>query len=204
MPINETNIQSPINPYGKSKAMVETMLAESARANGLRTMALRYFNAAGAMPTCGLGEAHDPETHLIPNVLKSLLAAADPIPGDAYVKVFGNDYETEDGSCIRDYIHVTDLADAHIRALKYLEKEDRDLLVNLGTSKGLSVFQILETARRVSGVEFPVTVGPRRKGDPAVVLSSAEKAEKLLGWDPRFSSAETLLETMLVAYRDRG
>jgi len=188
--IDETHAIAPINPYGKSKAMVETMLAESARANGLRTMALRYFNAAGAMPTCGLGEAHDPETHLIPNVLKSLLAAADPIPGDAYVKVFGNDYETPDGTCIRDYVHVTDLAQAHVSALRYVKDTAGAQAVNLGTGRGNSVLEIIDTCQQVTGKEIPHIIEPRRQGDPAVLVADNELAAKLLDWQPRLTLAD--------------
>ena len=198
LPLDEAHPTEPANFYGQTKLQIEMLLVWYSRLKNMRYASLRYFNAAGYDPEGEIRGLEREPNNLLPIVLEAIVGKR------RGVEVFGNDYETEDGSCIRDYIHVTDLADAHIRALKYLEKEDRDLLVNLGTSKGLSVFQILETARRVSGVEFPVTVGPRRKGDPAVVLSSAEKAEKLLGWDPLFSSADTLLETMLVVYRDRG
>ena len=153
-------------------------------------MALRYFNAAGAMPTCGLGEAHDPETHLIPNVLKSLLAAADPIPGDAYVKVFGNDYETPDGTCIRDYVHVTDLAQAHVSALRYVKDTAGAQAVNLGTGRGNSVLEIIDTCQQVTGKVIPHIIEPRRQGDPAVLVADNKLAAKLLDWQPRLTLAD--------------
>ena len=183
--IDETHPIAPINPYGKSKAMVETMLAESARGNGLRAMALRYFNAAGAMPVCGLGEAHDPETHLIPNVLKSLLAAADANPGDAAVKIFGDDYDTPDGTCIRDYVHVSDLAQAHVSALRYLKGAAGAQAVNLGTGRGYSVLEIIETCQQVTGKEIQRVIESRRPGDPAVLVADNKLAGELLDWLPQ-------------------
>ena len=183
--IDETHVIAPINPYGMSKAMVETMLAESARANDLRAIALRYFNAAGAMPSCGLGEAHDPETHLIPNVLKSLLLAADASPGDAYLKVFGDDYETPDGTCIRDYVHVTDLAQAHVSALRYVKDTAGAQAVNLGTGRGHSVLEIIDTCQQVTGKDIAHIIEPRRAGDPAVLVADNKLAGELLDWRPQ-------------------
>ena len=188
--IDETHPIAPINPYGKSKAMVETMLTESTRANGLRAIALRYFNAAGAMPACGLGEAHDPETHLIPSVLKSLLTGADASPGDVYLKVFGDDYETPDGTCIRDYVHVTDLAEAHVSALCYVKDTAGARAVNLGTGRGNSVLEIIDTCQQVTGKEIPHIIEPRRAGDPAVLVADNKLAAKLLNWQPRLTLAD--------------
>ena len=161
----------------------------------MRYASLRYFNAAGYDPQGEVRGLEKEPNNLLPLVLETILGWRDTL------EVYGTDYDTTDGSCIRDYIHVSDLADAHVKALDYLEKEDQDLVVNLGTSKGISVLEVLEAARRVSGVEIPVTPSNRRPGDPAVVLASAEKAERLLGWRPQFSDVETLLETMLSAYR---
>jgi len=183
IPIPEEHAQHPINPYGFTKLIVERMLSDASQAYDLRSVSLRYFNAAGADPAGEIGEAHDPETHLIPLVLA---AARD---GTA-VTIFGDDYETEDGTCVRDYIHVTDLADAHIRALKYLLAGGPTCAVNLANSRGSSVLDVIETAQRVCGKSIRVKRSPRRPGDPAVLIGSAERARTLLGWTPMRSSLE--------------
>lgn len=188
-PIPEDHPLAPRNPYGESKRMVETMLAWFERAHGVRWVSLRYFNAAGADPMGRTGERHDPETHLIPSVL---LAAAGR---RSAVEVFGTDWPTPDGTCIRDFVHVSDLAEAHRLALEYLEAGGRSDVFNLGSGRGWSVREVVEACRRVTGREFAVRTGPRRPGDPAVLVASNEKARQLLGWKPRFLSLEEMVRT---------
>jgi UDP-arabinose 4-epimerase len=183
VPIPEDHPQRPINPYGFSKLVVERMLADLNSACGLRSVALRYFNAAGADPDGEIGEAHDPETHLIPLVLA---AARDGNPVD----VFGNDYETIDGTCVRDYIHVLDIAEAHVRALEYLMRGGVSCLVNLANARGYSVKEVIATAERVCGKPILVRTAPRRAGDPAILVGSHERARALLGWEPARSDLE--------------
>jgi UDP-glucose-4-epimerase GalE len=183
VPIPEGHPQRPINPYGFTKLVVERILADLDQAHGLRSVSLRYFNAAGADPEAQIGEAHNPETHLIPLVLA---AARD---GTA-VTVFGSDYETPDGTCIRDYIHVADLADAHVRALKYLLTGGATCALNLANAHGYSVTEVIETAQRVTGKTIKIKVAPRRPGDPPSLIGSAERARTLLGWTPMRSSLD--------------
>jgi UDP-glucose-4-epimerase GalE len=183
VPIAEEHPQRPINPYGFTKLVVERILADLHQAHGLRSVSLRYFNAAGADPEAQIGEAHEPETHLIPLVLA---AARD---GTA-VTVFGNDYETPDGTCIRDYIHVADLADAHVRALKYLLSGGAICALNLANSHGYSVKEVIETAQRVCGKTIKVKMAPRRAGDPPSLVGSADRARAVLGWTPTRSALE--------------
>lgn len=187
VPITEDMPQKPINPYGASKLMVERILSDYDAAYGLRSVALRYFNAAGADPEGEIGEDHNPETHLIPLVLD---AASGKRPD---IKVFGTDYPTRDGSCIRDYIHVTDLADAHVRALKYLQEGGASERFNLGNERGTSVLEVIDAARKVTGREIPVTLTNRRAGDPAMLVGSGEKAKKVLGWEPKYAEIETIV-----------
>lgn len=174
--IDETHPQQPINPYGNSKLMVEKILEDFDRAYGLKSVALRYFNASGADDSGLIGESHTPETHLIPLVLQ---AAAGRRPS---IKVFGRDYPTPDGTCIRDYIHVNDLACAHILALEKMEKENRSLRYNLGSGSGYSVAELIQEAKSVTGIDFPVETESRRPGDPAVLVADPTKAERELGW----------------------
>jgi len=178
VPIDETHPQNPISPYGRTKLHMEHMLEDYARAYGFRIAALRYFNAAGASRAGDLGEVHVPETHLIPLVLQVALGQREKI------QMFGDDYPTPDGTCVRDYIHVEDLADAHLRALGQLQTGGGPLAVNLGTGQGFSVREVIETARRVTGHAIPAAVSPRREGDPPILVSGGTRARDLLGWVP--------------------
>ena len=195
LPLDEAHPAEPLNFYGYTKLIIENLLRWYSQLRGMRFSSLRYFNAAGYDVDGELnGLEHEPK-NLLPIVLETIMGRREK------VEVFGTDYDTRDGSCIRDYIHVSDLADAHLRALDYLKCENQDLVVNLGTSKGLSVLEIMQIAREVSGAEFKYTLGPRRAGDPAVVLAKADLAAELLGWRAKHSDAQTLLETSLRAYR---
>jgi UDP-glucose 4-epimerase len=187
IPIDETHPQSPANPYGWSKFFMERILESYERAFGLRSVALRYFNACGAIPT--RGEHHEPEPHLIPNVL----SAADG--GLEFVSVFGDTYPTPDGTCIRDYIHVADLGDAHIRALEYLEKGGVSTHINLGNGQGYSVLEVIEAARKVTEKKIDMRVEPRRPGDPSRLIADAKKALDVLGWKPAYPDLETIIES---------
>ncbi len=188
-PIPESHPTRPANPYGRAKLMVEDILRDYERAHGLRSISLRYFNAAGADPSGASGECHDPETHLVPNILLAVLGRK---PGLA---VFGTDFPTPDGTAVRDYIHVTDLADAHVLALKKLLAGGAGDVVNLGTERGHSVLEVIRAAEKVTGRPVPYETAPRRPGDVAVLLASKAKAERLLGWVPRLSSLETIVDT---------
>ena len=189
VPIPEDHPQKPINPYGASKLMIERMLQDFDSAHGIRSIALRYFNAAGADPAADIGEDHDPETHLIPLVLD---VAADKRP---FITVFGSDYDTKDGTCIRDYIHVTDLAAAHVCALKALEGGKPSSAFNLGNGKGASVNQVIKTVRQITGCHIPVEFGPRRAGDPAVLIGDASRFMQEFNWQPNHSELEQIIQT---------
>lgn len=188
-PLDENHPQNPVNPYGQSKLMVEKIFSDYARAYGLKYAALRYFNAAGCSTDGSLGESHTPETHLIPLVLKAVTGER---PG---ITIFGTDYDTPDGTCIRDYIHVEDLADAHILALEKLSDEYPELKLNLGTGVGTSVKEIVESAKRVTGKDVPVILGERREGDPAVLYASNDKAKKILNWEPKYMDIDEIVKT---------
>ena len=189
-PINEQHPTQPINPYGQTKLVVENMLADYDRAYGLRSVSLRYFNAAGADPEALIGEAHEPETHLIPNILLSVIKR-----GGHKLKVFGNDYGTPDGTCVHDYIHVNDLCDAHLRALDYLERGGKTEIFNLGNGRGFSVLEVIRSASSITGKEIPYTVVERRAGDPPVLVASADKAHQQLEWKPRYTELGDIIET---------
>ena len=195
LPLDENHPTEPANFYGQTKLQIEMLLSWFSRLRDMRYAGLRYFNAAGYDPDGEVRGLEKEPNNLLPLVLETLLGWRENL------EVYGTDYDTEDGSCIRDYIHVSDLADAHLRALSFLEEHDEDLVLNLGTSKGISVLEILDAAKKVSGMDLPVILSDRRPGDPAVVLASAEKAERLLEWSPAFSDVETILKTMLAAYR---
>lgn len=187
--IEESHPAAPINPYGRSKWMIEQMLGDAARAYGLRSVSLRYFNAAGASLDADIGEAHEPETHLIPNVLRAVLEKG------RGMKLYGDDYPTPDGTCIRDYVHVMDLAQAHELAMMYAARHEGAHVFNLGSGKGYSVREIIEAAERVTGRPIPYQVVARRPGDPAVLVASSTKARELLGWHPRHEDLEGIIRS---------
>ena len=187
VPITEDMPQNPINPYGVTKLTVERIFKDYAKAYGLKFAVLRYFNAAGADPDGEIGESHNPETHIIPLVLD----AASGVRPD--IKIFGTDYDTPDGSCIRDYIHVSDLADAHLLALHYLENGGESDFFNLGNAIGTSVLEVVNSAKIVTGREFAVVHAPRRSGDPAKLVGSSEKAQRILGWKPKYGDIDTII-----------
>ncbi|WP_019498262.1 UDP-glucose 4-epimerase GalE [Pseudanabaena sp. PCC 6802] len=187
IPLTEDRPQNPINPYGATKLMVERILKDFDVAYGLRSVCFRYFNAAGADPEGRLGEDHNPETHLIPLVLMAAMGKRES------VSIFGLDYPTPDGTCIRDYIHVTDLATAHVLGLEYLLKGGESDVFNLGNGNGFSVKQVIDTARRVTGKEIPVVESDRRPGDPPVLVGSSAKAIDILGWQPQYADLEQIL-----------
>ena len=189
VPIPESHPQHPVNPYGASKLMVERIIQDFGVTHGIRSVSLRYFNAAGADADGELGEDHDPETHIIPLMLQAALGLRDRFT------VFGDDYDTADGTCIRDYIHVTDLAAAHLLALDSLSEADGATAFNLGTNEGLSVRQLVDLAERVTGKRIPLRIESRRPGDVPHLVGDASVARKVLGWKPRFSDPETILES---------
>ena len=187
VPIDEKHPQWPINPYGWTKLMVERALADYDHAYGLKYVALRYFNAAGASDCCG--EDHDPETHLIPLVLKAAMGKI------ANVKVFGADYDTPDGTAVRDYIHISDLSSAHLLALDHLRAGKQSEFINLGNGNGYSVKQVIDTARKVTGRDVPFENAPRRAGDPPQLVGDSRKAREILGWKPQFAELEKIIES---------
>lgn len=187
--IDEAHPRAPINPYGATKLMVERVLSDAATAYGLRSVCLRYFNAAGASPDGDIGEAHTPETHLIPNVLRAALGNGERL------KVFGDDWPTPDGTCVRDYIHVDDLAQAHWQALAYMAAHAGAHAFNLGNGQGFSVREVIAAAETVSGRAVPWDIAPRRAGDPAVLVASSDLAPRELGWTPRYTSLPEIIET---------
>ncbi|MEG1918100.1 MAG: UDP-glucose 4-epimerase GalE [Oscillospiraceae bacterium] len=195
VPILESDPTHPTNCYGETKLAMEHMMDWVSAAHGLRYVALRYFNACGAHPGGAIGEAHNPETHLIPVILQVPNGQRDA------VAVFGDDYPTPDGTCVRDYIHVTDLAQAHILALDYLLEGGKNDVFNLGNGVGFSVQQVIETARRATGHPIPATLSPRRAGDPAQLVASSEKAKRVLGWKPRYDDLETIISTAWAWHR---
>jgi UDP-glucose 4-epimerase len=189
IPITEDHPQNPINPYGKGKYMVEQVLEDYSKAYNLRYASLRYFNAAGADPDVEIGELHQPETHLIPLILDVALGNREDI------KIFGTDYSTADGTCIRDYIHVLDLADAHIKALERLQNGGKSDVFNLGNGQGFSVREVIDTVEKVTGKKIKASEVGRRPGDPPVLVGSALKARKLLGWQPKYDDLSLIIDT---------
>lgn len=189
MPIMESDPQNPINPYGESKLMMEKIMRWADEAYGTKFVALRYFNVAGAKPDGSIGEDHGPETHLIPIVLQVAQGKRDKL------QIFGDDYNTPDGTNVRDYVHPFDLADAHILAVDYLRNGNASNAFNLGSSTGFSNLEIVEAARKVTGKEIPAEIAPRRGGDPDSLIASSDKAREVLGWKPQFDNIERIIET---------
>ncbi|WP_086443988.1 UDP-glucose 4-epimerase GalE [Candidatus Enterococcus lemimoniae] len=189
MPIVETMPTNPENPYGESKLMMEKMMKWCDKAYGIRYVALRYFNVAGAKSDASIGEDHDPETHLIPIILQTALGQRE------YLGIYGEDYDTPDGTCIRDYVYIEDLIAAHIAALDYLQKGNESNIFNLGSNTGYSVKEMLEAARAVTGKEIPAKVLPRRLGDPSKLVASSEKAKLVLGWEPQVTDIKQIIKT---------
>ena len=189
VPIDEGHPQRPINPYGAGKLMIERMLQDWDHAYGLKHVALRYFNAAGADPNAEIGERHDPETHLIPLAISTALGSR------AAIKVFGTDYPTPDGTCVRDYVHVSDLADAHVAALRYLGDGGSSDAFNLGNERGYSVLEVIDAVRRAAGTDVDMTLADRRPGDPPSLVSSSAKARDTLQWRPRFPGIDAIVES---------
>lgn len=187
--LDETHDCAPINPYGKTKLAIEGALQDYHAAHGIRSLSFRYFNACGAHPTVRIGERHEPETHLIPNILKSLLE------GGSRLKVFGDDYGTPDGSCIRDYIHVCDIADAHLRASNFMDFNDGSWIMNLGNGDGFSVFDVIEAVERVTGLRVEYQVEDRRPGDPPRLVADASLARNKLDWTPQYTGIDPIIET---------
>lgn len=188
IPIPETAGLEPTNYYGVTKLMFEDMLKKYDEFYGFKYCALRYFNAAGADGSGDLGEAHDPETHLIPRVLGAVAGTMD-------LKVFGTDYDTKDGTCVRDFIHVTDLVDAHVLALEYLFEKEESQIFNLGNGNGFTVKEVIAAAEKVTGKKVPYEEAPRREGDPAVLVADSRKAKKFLGWDPKHAELEAIISS---------
>ena len=187
VPILEASKTDPTNPYGASKLMMENMFKWADQAHGIRYVSLRYFNVAGADETGEIGEAHGVETHLIPLVLQV------PLGQREFITVFGDDYPTKDGTCIRDYIHVIDLIDAHIKALNYLRNNGKSDVFNLGSGEGFSVKEIIEVARKVTGHPIPEKIDVRRAGDPSTLIASSERAKSVLNWNPKYTKVETII-----------
>jgi UDP-glucose 4-epimerase len=188
VPIPEDLPLDPVNPYGESKVLVEKMLKWMDSCSGLRSIALRYFNACGADPESGLGEEHEPETHLIPLLIRAVVSGKP-------MTIFGDDYETPDGTCIRDYIHVTDLAEAHVVAIEKLLAGGESDVFNVGTGTGQSVLDVVRAVEQATGLKVPRDIGPRRAGDPAVLVANSDKLKRMLGWKPKFTEIEDIVAT---------
>lgn len=189
IPIKETDPQNPINPYGESKLMMEKMMAWADSAYDIKWVALRYFNVAGAIDDGSIGEDHGPETHLVPIILQAAAGQRD------YIEMFGDDYNTPDGFNVRDYVHVVDLADAHILALDYLAKGNKSAQFNLGSATGFSVKEMVEAAREATGVNIEAKVGPRRPGDPDILVADSTQAREVLGWQPKYDNVKDIIKT---------
>jgi len=188
VPIPEDLPFAPVNPYGESKVLVETMLKWMDLCTGFRSIALRYFNACGSDPESGLGEEHDPETHLIPLLLRAVVTGQP-------MTIFGDDYETPDGTCIRDYIHVSDLAGAHVVAIEKLLAGGGSDAFNVGTGTGRSVLEVMHAVEKITGKKVPHSIGPRRAGDPAILVANADKLKRTLGWKPKFPDLDDIVTT---------
>lgn len=190
-PIDETHCQKPINPYGKSKLFIEEILKDFDAAYGIKYASLRYFNACGADEEGDTGELHDPETHLIPLAIQAAIGKKDNII------IFGNDYDTPDGTALRDYIHISDLANAHVKALKLLMEGSESIYANLGTGKALSVMEIIKSVEKISGQKIEIVVAPRRDGDPQILIADPSRAQSILDWKCNYSSIDNIIKTAL-------
>ncbi|MFD1606468.1 UDP-glucose 4-epimerase GalE [Oceanobacillus luteolus] len=188
VPITENLPTNPTNTYGETKLTMEKMMKWTESAHGIKYVSLRYFNVAGARETAEIGEDHRPETHLVPIILQTALNQRE------YMTIFGDDYDTPDGTCVRDYVHVEDLIDAHLLALEYLRNNGKSDIFNLGSNQGFSVKEMIETARTVTGKEIPVKIGKRRAGDPSTLIASSEKAKRILGWNPTRTDITKIME----------
>lgn len=188
VPITENEPANPTNPYGESKLMMEKMMRWCEEAYGIRYVSLRYFNVAGARADAEIGEDHTPETHLVPIILQVALGQRE------HISIYGDDYPTPDGTCIRDYVHVEDLIDAHLLALNYLSRQGESTIINLGSSRGFSVSEMIKEAREVTGHPVPAAAAPRRAGDPSTLVASSEKAKAILGWEPARTNIKTILQ----------
>ena len=189
IPIHEDDPKNPINPYGESKLMMEKIMKWADKAYGIKYVALRYFNAAGAHPNGKIGEAHAKETHLIPNIMKAALHQ------NGEFHIFGDDYNTPDGTNVRDYVHILDLAQAHVQALEYMEKNNKSNVFNLGSSQGFSVKEILNTTEKVTKQNIKTVVSPRRAGDPDTLIADSQKAREILGWKPHYDNVDDIIDT---------
>lgn len=189
VPITESTLTNPKNPYGESKLMMEKIMKWCDEAYGIKYVALRYFNVAGAKLDGTIGEDHAPETHLVPLILQTALGQREAIT------IFGEDYETKDGTCVRDYVHVVDLCEAHLLALEYLQTGGKSEAINLGSNEGFSVKEMVAQARQVTGKKIPAVMGARRAGDPSILVAQSEKAKKVLGWQPKYTNIEMILQT---------
>lgn len=189
LPITEDSPTNPINPYGESKLQMEKIMHWADEADGIKFVALRYFNVAGAKMDGSIGEDHHPETHLIPVILETALGNHDKL------QIFGDDYQTKDGTNVRDYVHVLDLIDAHVLAMKYLQEKNESNIFNLGTSNGYSNLEILNSAKKVTGIDIPFEIGPRRIGDPDSLVAKSDKARKILNWQPKHESIDEIIES---------
>ncbi len=195
LPIDENHPQKPINYYGFTKLEIEHFMSWYDQLKGLKFAALRYFNAAGYDPDGEIRGLEQKPENLLPRVMEAAL-------GKRQLKVFGTDYDTRDGTCIRDYVHVTDLARAHVMALDYITKNDKSIMLNLGTEKGTTVKELIDAARKITGKEIPAEDAPRREGDPASLYATSKKAKELLGWEPKYSDVDTLVKTTWEVYKD--
>lgn len=189
MPIKEGDSKDPINTYGRTKLMIEYALKSYDEAFGIKFMALRFFNAAGASEQSEIGEDHDPETHIIPLIIRTALGQSDEF------KIFGNNYKTPDRTCVRDYIHVEDIASAHLQGLRYLRQKNESKIFNIGIGKGFSNQQLVNAVKKVSGVDFKVSFGPRREGDPDELVADSSRAREMLNWQPKYDTIESIIET---------
>lgn len=189
IPIDETHPTQPINPYGEAKLMMEKVIKWTATAHELTYVSLRYFNVAGAHPSGEIGESHNPETHLIPIILQV------PLNKREKFSVFGDDYDTKDGTCIRDYIHIEDLVNAHIKALEYLLEGNTSNIFNLGSGDGYSIYEMLEAAKEITDFDIPYEIAGRRAGDPAVLIASNQKAKDILGWSPKYTDVKDIIKS---------